>query len=85
MQHGDPTAALDPTLMQVVSAQAKALPPGPDLASLKRTLPYGNDLGEQRRRHAERQPDEPGNEERRNQKRRGRRPKPDDRTVPGPF
>ncbi|HTV21930.1 MAG TPA: hypothetical protein VMG12_24740 [Polyangiaceae bacterium] len=79
VQHDQPSVALDPTLMQAVAAQAAALPPGgPDLASLKRTLPYGNDLGKQRK-------NQPASEDSRSQKRRARRPKHNDRTVPGPF
>lgn len=86
VHHDQPGVALDPTLMQVVASKAAALPAGgPDLASLKRTLPYGNDLANERRRQIEGRGSEPQSEERSQKRRSRRRPKHDDRTVPGPF
>jgi len=76
---GQPAMALQPTLMQPVAAQPGSLAPGADLSSLKRTLPYGNDLGNQRRRNNEHRGEGKAATKRRS------RPKHNDRTVPGPF
>lgn len=57
----------------VVQPTLQSMPP--DLASLKRTLPYGNDLGVQRQRASER----------RVRKARARSKAAAERTVPGPF
>jgi hypothetical protein len=67
-----PAAETAPAPHSVVQPTLQSAPP--DLSSLTRTLPFGNDLGNQRR----------GGSERRARKARPR-PKHADRTVPGPF
>lgn len=71
-----PCVEPQPEAMQLAAAPKGALQqPAFDLASLTRTLPFGNEVGRERRRR---------NAERRAEKRRARA-RPSDRTVPGPF
>lgn len=61
--------------MEPAAVERTVLQPRFELASLTRTLPFGNELGRERRRRK--------NTERRAERRRAR--KRSDRTVPGPF
>lgn len=71
-----PSGEPQPAAMEAAAVERKVLQPKFELASLTRTLPFGNDLGRQRRRRK--------NSERRAERRRAAKAK-SDRTVPGPF
>jgi hypothetical protein len=68
---GEPLPAMEPAVVHRAVLQPKF-----DLASLTRTLPFGNEVGRQSRRRK--------NSERRAERRRARA-KQSDRTIPGPF